>query len=793
MASGKSSAILLEEEVPPMVRKKSLPLQLLALLLSSHLFADTLTFQQGVAGYSGTTDTWLQGAVGNADHSSNSLLEWDGLDAGEQNFLLIRFDDLFGTLPGQIAATDIITSATLSFEVFNAGDQATISEVAIDWSPPFPTTFNNFGTSPGVQADDYGVSIGFAAGALGTQVLTVTSSIEAWAANPSLNLGWIIRPTGGTNGAEVRSSEANPTGVRPLLTVVVNEGAPTPASVIRGPYLQLLTSESIVLRWRTDNATTSAVRYGTSQGNLLDSISDPALTLDHEVLLEGLQPGTQYFYAVGTDSIDLAGDSLDHFFFTSPPAGSVDPFRVWVIGDCGTTDIEQFNVRDAYYGFTGSTHTDLWLMLGDNAYASGSDVQYQEAIFDIYQEMLIQTPFASTRGNHETDASVYYGLVSNPTTGQGGGLASGTEAYYSFDFANVHFICLDTEGSSLQPGSSMLSWLELDLASTAQEWIVTFFHHPPYTKGTHDSDDPTDSSGRMENVRENALPILEAGGVDLVLAGHSHVYERSYLIDGHYGTSATWNPATHLLDGGSGNPVADGPYQKTPLPNGGTVYVVMGSSGQSGTGTLDHPAMYTGQSIRGSLVLDFDNQNLQVTMVREDGSSEDVFVLSKEPFADCNGNLIPDSNDISTGSSSDCDFDGTPDECQIASGTQDDCNGNGNLDLCDVTTGNSPDSNSNGMPDECEGDLLIRGDSNSDGFFDISDPIFTIEYLFLNGAPTCMNALDSNDDEMVNIADVISSLGGIFGNGPLPPEPFPTCGLDPTPSALGCVTSQVCP
>jgi len=88
------------------------------------------------------------------------------------------------------------------------------------------------------------------------------------------------------------------------------------------------------------------------------------------------------------------------------------------------------------------------------------------------------------------------------------------EAYYAFDHGNVHFICLDSEGSSRAPGGAMLTWLQSDLLATGQDWIVAFWHHPPYTKGTHDSDNPADSGGRMRDMRENALPILEAGGVE---------------------------------------------------------------------------------------------------------------------------------------------------------------------------------------------------------------------------------------------------------------------------------------
>jgi len=101
----------------------------LVLPFTSFLHADTLTFQAGVFSHSQTTDTWLQGAVGNADHDTNSVIEWDGADAGGENFLVIRFDDIFGSLPGQIQPSDVITSATLSYTSIDPGDAATVNEI----------------------------------------------------------------------------------------------------------------------------------------------------------------------------------------------------------------------------------------------------------------------------------------------------------------------------------------------------------------------------------------------------------------------------------------------------------------------------------------------------------------------------------------------------------------------------------------------------------------------------------------------------------------------------------------
>ena len=81
-----------------------------------------------------------------------------------------------------------------------------------------------------------------------------------------------------------------------------------------------------------------------------------------------------------------------------------------------------------------------------------------------------------------------------------------------------------------------------------------------------------------------------------------------------------------------------------------------------------------------------------------------------------------------------------------------------------------------------QGGKFVRGDSNGDGKVDISDPIFTIRYLYLGGPTTvCLAAADANDDERVDISDPIVLLQHLFVTGrPLPP-PGPDPGLDPTP------------
>jgi hypothetical protein len=417
----------------------------------------------------------------------------------------------------------------------------------------------------------------------------------------------------------------------PFLTIILSSSALF-AQVIRGPYLQRGSSTEIVVRWRTLTPSDSSVRYGPGPGLLTASANDPTITTEHEISLVNLSPATTYYYSVGSSTLPMAGNDPNHFFLTAPLSGTATPMRIWVLGDSGTHSPMQLAVRNAYYLFTGSTHTNLWMMLGDNAYPSGRDLEYQSAVFNMYPEMLRKSVLWPTLGNHDTDGETtgssfpYYDIFTLPTNGEAGGLASGTEAYYSFDYGNVHFICLDSMTSNRSVAGAMMTWLRNDLVSTAQPWVIAFWHHPPYSKGSHDSD----TESHLIEMREVANRILEDGGADLVLTGHSHSYERSYLLDGHYGPSWTFTE-TMKVDGGSGRPEETGAYDKPAslTPHQGTVYAVAGSSGQISGGDLNHPAMFISLNRLGSMVLDINGSRLDAKFLRETAMVDDHFTIVK--------------------------------------------------------------------------------------------------------------------------------------------------------------------
>lgn len=401
--------------------------------------------------------------------------------------------------------------------------------------------------------------------------------------------------------------------------------------VTRGPYLQSGTPTNIVVRWRTDLATNSRVQFGLSAAALEWEAAGTNLTMQHIVTLTNLAPDTRYFYAVGTSEGNLAGGT--NYCFATSPAGP-KPVRIWAIGDSGTASqgwgYAQTGVRDAYYNFTASRPTDVWLMLGDNAYYYGTDQEYQINVFNIYPTLLRQNVVWPTIGNHDASyglSSAYFQIFSLPTQGQAGGVASGTDKYYSFDYANIHFVCLDSEFSSRAAGSTMLTWLESDLAANTNAWLIAYWHRPPYSMGSHHSD----YEGPMIQMRENVVPILESYGLDLMLSGHSHSYERSYLLDGHYGY--TWNLDPSMIkDSGSGREDDTGAYLKPgtgPSPRQGAVYVVAGSSGWVSPMHGEHPVMFASLAELGSLVIDVNGDRMDVRFLRETGAIDDYFTILK--------------------------------------------------------------------------------------------------------------------------------------------------------------------
>jgi hypothetical protein len=509
--------------------------------------------------------------------------------------------------------------------------------------------------------------------------------------------------------------------------------SPGAVNVDRGPYLQKASPTSVTVKWRTASATESIIDYGTSQGNLNLSASDLTPKTEHELELSGLSANTIYYYEISNSLTVLVPAASDLYFKTHPTSGTSQASTFWVLGDCGTANNDARTVRDAYYGYIGSNHTDGIIFLGDNAYNDGTDNEYQFALFEnMYEDKLKNSISWSCLGNHDghsadsdSQTGPYYDIFSFPTNAESGGVASGTEAYYSFDHGNIHFIILDSYETDRSVGGSMYNWCENDVQNTTADWIVAVWHHPAYTKGSHNSD----NESNLVQMRQNFNPLLENNGVDLILSGHSHSYERSYFLNGHYGTSGTFNINTHTVGAtgdGDGQPNGNGAYVKDLTGPGsldGAVYITAGSSGKISGGSLNHPAMYASLNNLGSCVVETDGNIMNVKFIRETGAIIDSFTIDKTPACipgnpcddldACTINDVYDANCDCAGTFEDTDGDGVCDANDQCPGTDDSIIGTSCDDLDNCTTGDVFDNACN-----CVGTFQ---DADSDGVCDADD------------------------------------------------------------------------
>lgn len=402
----------------------------------------------------------------------------------------------------------------------------------------------------------------------------------------------------------------------------------------RTVYLQMPAPDGMTLRWQSESPYAGVVRYGRSPGALLQQATAALSGTVHEVRLSGLQPDTRYWYAVGDGETIAYGGGEEDWFVTAPEPGAARAVRFWVQGDAGRALPTTLAGRDAVLEWIarhpreGLPFLDLWLTTGDNAYRYGRNSEFQQHLFEPYAKLLANIPYVPVHGNHDARRWAFYNIFTFPERGEAGGVPSGSEHFFSFDYGPVHFVILDSHATDRSVGGEMYNWLQRDLAATGQPWLIALFHHPPYSKGSHDSDDAGDSRGRMIEMRENFLPLLEGAGVDLVLSGHSHVYERSYLLDCHYGDSKHLE-ASMLVDRGMGR---EPPYRKPAglTPHGGTVYNVVGSSAYADSGPLNHPAMAVSMRELGSLLVDVEGNSLTARFITPKGEVLDWYRIVKD-------------------------------------------------------------------------------------------------------------------------------------------------------------------
>ncbi len=370
------------------------------------------------------------------------------------------------------------------------------------------------------------------------------------------------------------------------------------ATVTRGPFLQLANEHGVTVVLLTDDPAVAKVRYGTSANAMNEVVSDPKPTTEHVLPLSNLSASTRYWYEVEIDGAVVAGGP-DHTFRTYPEKGSPEPFRFIAWGDSGNGTSGQLAVARRMTEL--NAEPAFGLILGDIIYPGGEAENYDPYYFAPYRDLLRRMAVWPTIGNHDVvtqNGAPYLDAFHLPTNNP-----AGTELYYSWDYGNVHFVCLDTHRSSFSPGSAQLQWLAQDLAASNAQWKIVYFHVPPYSGGTH-----ADSAA----VKNNILPVLEEAGVDVVFSGHSHVYERTFLLKAN--TVVQNNVARY--------------DQRL---SEGSIYVVSGSAGMTGPlSNPNHPLMaFQKGNTLGASVIEVSGPVLRGYFLDSDNEASDLFTLLK--------------------------------------------------------------------------------------------------------------------------------------------------------------------
>jgi len=291
---------------------------------------------------------------------------------------------------------------------------------------------------------------------------------------------------------------------------------PAAAKFTKGPYIQNGRTDGVTICWESDKSQAATVIV-TKSGATAASVAAPGDSDFHKIKIGSLAPGTTYDYSVReADGSEAAGS------FRTFPAKQ-EPFRFAAYGDTRSLHYLHRALIKWIIKFKPA-----FLLNSGDLVEDGTKPDQWGAFWDIVEPFARDAYYYPVLGNHERDSEIYFKYFDLPDNGKDG-------RYYSFTYSNVLVVGLDYD--ELLSGDQK-NWLIKQLKASDADFKIVVFHIPLYSSGK-----------RPPNVflRKIYVPIFKKYGVQLVLNGHDHFYERS--VDS--------NGIQYVVTGGGGAPLYD--------------------------------------------------------------------------------------------------------------------------------------------------------------------------------------------------------------------------------------------
>ena len=369
-------------------------------------------------------------------------------------------------------------------------------------------------------------------------------------------------------------------------------------------HLQITDDASVMnVIWATEGRSMGEVEWNGESSTSVDYCYNHDMAF-HMASMTGLTPGEEVTYRVGS-----GGDWSEEFTFT-PIDSSAQHFEWISVGDHGDSS-EAMDVSEA---IIADSKAQMVTIAGDISYADGEQTAWDDW-FNFQQDSMTVVPWVTAVGNHENEPG--YGFTPYEHRFDSDGLVESEIFWYSRDVPGVHMVFMSTE-HDYQQGSTQYNWLEQDLSSVNRDvtpFVIMYGHKPMYSSNSY--------HGSEVELRDALEDLYVAYGVDLVIAGHDHFYERTWPVSGE--TVA--------------NNGKDDRFARGHAP----IHLVIGIGGRSSYEELDEPqpewSAYRENNTYGwtRLVYDGDVREISFTHHRIDGSIGDQFILQESPLGSDSG------------------------------------------------------------------------------------------------------------------------------------------------------------